>query len=339
MQIQPIEASGSHFDIGFAVGKAAAARIASALTVYEGILKKEGLKSWDGTGYLEAAEEEFPDFVAELRGMAAGSGQDFHRLFLMNALEEAMEGKGFAACTCIALKGEGTALLGHNEDWYAADARHLVALYVRPAGKPAFVSVTAAPFLAAVGMNERGIAQGVNSLSSTDVRQGVPRMFSARAVLEGRDLQEARKKALNPRRAGGYNHMLVSREGEMGSLETTAGKDDYISYSRWGLHTNHYLSPALSPLEGGESPSSRPRYQRGCCLLEQALGRSKPVEALKEVLRDHANGEKAICRHSREDGAAGTIFSVIFDTKRSRVWAAPGNPCQGDYSLLSPIRL
>jgi isopenicillin-N N-acyltransferase like protein len=334
LEILRVEASGSPFDIGYTVGKRAAGLLAQALPVYEKILLAAGVLPWDDRAYLRSAEEEFPSFVEELRGMAAGSGQDFRRLFLLNALEEAMDEKGRAACTCGALKGPEGPCLGHNEDWYAADARHVLALLARPRGKPAFLTITAAPFLAAVGMNEHGIAQGVNSLESTDTRQGVPRMFSARAVLEARGLPEAKRRALNPKRAGGYNHLLVARTGEMGSLETSAGKDAYLPYGRFGVHTNHYLSPSLTPLEKGRSLSSQARWERGCRVLSRELHGSTAAEVLMTMLSDHGDGENSICRHADSDTGDATIFSAVFDVAGGRVWATAGNPCRGRFPLL-----
>jgi len=115
---------------------------------------------------MAAAEETAPHLVEELRGLADGSRQSFGDLFFLNALEEALEWKEARRCTAVAINVPGGPLLGHNEDWYGEDADYVLVIHARPAGKPAFLSITAAPFLAAVGLNEAGLAQGVNSVAA-----------------------------------------------------------------------------------------------------------------------------------------------------------------------------
>jgi isopenicillin-N N-acyltransferase like protein len=333
-----IKASGSHYDVGYTVGKNARTLIARSVDNYRSILPcAEG---WGGpwnlpAGYLEAACESFPHFIEELQGMANGSGQSFSDLFFLNALEEALDLKPPAACTAIALSSSQGVWLGHNEDWYSADADSVIAIQARPKGKPAFISVTAAPFLAAVGMNEAGIAQGVNSLSSIDCRVGVPRMFVARAVLEASSFDEAITMAAPSNRAGGYNHLLADAGGKIGNFETSAFAENFIPAVSLAYHTNHYLSPQLKHLEKEASKHSLARYRRIGELEETLLKSQDNFGILVQLLRDHQNKPLSICRHAEEEkNGDGTIFSVIFEPAAFRAYVAVGNPCLGEYNAL-----
>jgi hypothetical protein len=191
--------------------------------------------------------------------------------------------------------------------------------------------MTAAPFLAAVGMNETGLAQGVNSITATDYRVGVPRMFAARAVLEAENLEGAITQATPQNRAGGYNHLLVRAGGELGNLETTATEADYLPGTQLIYHTNHYLSPRLQHLAVGGSDHSLARYRR-LTELERIDKRVTGLETLFSYLSDHKNRPLSICKHSSEQkGNEGTIFSVIFEPGSFRLWATVGNPCGNRY--------
>ena len=80
-----IEASGSHYEIGFKVGQSAQSLMARSVATYRRTLPADG---WSGPwvlpdAYLEAAREVFPHFVEELQGMADGSGIAFADLFKM----------------------------------------------------------------------------------------------------------------------------------------------------------------------------------------------------------------------------------------------------------------
>jgi isopenicillin-N N-acyltransferase like protein len=329
-----IEAAGSHYDIGFTVGQEAKKQISRSIAGYRKALQAEG---WVGPwvvpeGCLTSACEVYPRFVEELRGMADGSGASFSDLFFLNALEEVFDLKNVQACSAIGLAAPDGIWLGHNEDWYAGDTGSVIAISARPIGRPAFLSVTAAPFLAAVGMNEAGLAQGVNSVSSTDCRVGIPRMFSARAVLEAESIEEACLMAKPPERAGGYNHLLVHRGREIGCYETTATEADYLPGSNITYHTNHYLSTRLQKLEKTASEHSKARYQRLAELSGSLSANPDPYEALSSALSDHKNRPFSVCRHEYEqESADSTIFSVIFNVTNLKVWVAVGNPCDNIY--------
>lgn len=333
-EILIIKARGSNYDLGFTVGRAAKGLIEKAIINYRQILPRE--EGWSGKwvvpdGCLEAAQERFPHLIEELQGMAEGSGQSFGDLFFLNALEEALDFKPPTACTSIGLAADGKAWLGHNEDWYAEDADTLIAIYGQPENQPAFLSITAAPFLAAVGMNEAGLAQGVNSVTATDCRVGVPRMFAARAVLEAATLEEAIDKATLQNRAGGYNHLLVQAGGELGNLETTAAEADYLPGTKITYHTNHYLSPRLQSLAVKGSDHSLARYRR-LTELERINKRVEGLDMLCGFLSDHENRPLSICKHaSEQESNEGTIFSAIFEPGLFKAWVAVGNPCDNAY--------
>ncbi|MGM0689370.1 MAG: C45 family autoproteolytic acyltransferase/hydrolase [Bacillota bacterium] len=330
-----IEAAGSNYDIGYRIGKSARTLILRSIDNYRKCLLNEG---WQGSwilpdGYLEAAHEAFPHLVEELQGMADGSGASFNDLFFLNALEEALDIKPPSACSTTGVSSPNGVWLGHNEDWYADDADSVIVIYARPKSKPSFISVTSAPFLAAVGMNEAGLAQGVNSLTAIDCRVGSPRMFAARAVLEAESVKEAIKAATPANRAGGYNFLLAHASGEIGNLETSACAEMYLPAQDLAFHTNHYTSTLLIPLEKEVNEHSFTRYRR----LEE-FGKILPqspanIKDLSLILSDHKYRPLSICRHAEDQkGNEGTIFSVIFNLKLFKTWVAVGNPCDNIYN-------
>jgi len=340
-EILMIKAKGSNYDIGYKVGRAASSLIERSIRSYRQILPRE--EGWSGKwvvpeGCLEAAREKFPHLLEELQGMAEGSGQSFSDLFFLNSLEEVLDLKSPTACTSIGLEANGEVWLGHNEDWYAEDADTVIAIYGQPNNLPSFISITAAPFLAAVGMNEAGLAQGVNSVTATDYQVGVPRMLAARAVLEAMTIREAIDKATPHNRAGGYNHLLVSTKKELGNLETTATESDYLPGAKLIYHTNHYLSPRLQRLAKMGSNHSLTRYRRLTELEridQRVANRVTCRERLISYLSDHGNRPLSICKHACEQmGNEGTIFSAIFDPGSFNAWIAVGNPCDKKYKEL-----
>ena len=332
-----IEASGSHYEIGFTVGKLAKHKLLKSINNYHTILPEEGWdKAWVLPGeFLEAANEAYPHLVEELQGMADGAGIDFSDLFFLNSLEEVLELNSPKACSTAAISSSKGVWLGHNEDWYAADCDSIIAIYAKPRGKPAFISITAAPYLSAVGVNEAGLSQGINSLSPTDCKTGIPRVFVSRAVLEAGSFDDAVKAALPDNRAGGYNHLIAYASGAICNLETSADDYDCLSGDYFVYHTNHYTSPNMIKLEKEAGGSSLARYKRIGEISKTISREDGHAGDLAKVLRDHENRPHSICKHAEEQKSPeGTVFSVIFEPANFKAYALVGKPCELSHAEL-----
>ena len=122
--------------------------------------------------------------------------------------------------------------------------------------RPWVVSPTVAACLPVVGMNEHGGAFGVDSLVAADDRDGIPRVFAAREVLDARDPGDLLSRARLAGRAGGYAHgrRLRRRPRRGGRADGGAGR------ARRGAaaHTNHYLHPELAASAGRQRDQHQP---------------------------------------------------------------------------------
>jgi isopenicillin-N N-acyltransferase-like protein len=138
-------------------------------------------------------------------------------------------------------------------------------------------------------------------------------------------------------RAGGYNYLLADSHGELYNVETSATSHDILyGDGGWLAHTNHYLSPRMRALEApGTYAGSHVRLNRARRLLGTQLG-EVTVEGLQSILRDHVNYPNSICGHQNLDDPPHeremTIVSLVMDLSDRVVWAAPGPPCEGEYS-------
>jgi len=315
-----IETEGESFERGHAVGKSAAGIFARMVEDYKNIFSEEG---WGWDMVRAHVQKYFPhcsslSAYGELRGMASGSGISEDDLFILNCAEEVFDMK---SCTSIAKKTEGGVLLGHNEDWYASDETHVIVIGARRRGEPCFLSATCGAFLASVGLTD-SLAQGVNSVSPKDVREGIPRVFVSRAVLDANTSHEAIELATMGNRAGGYNHLIATSD-TIFSVETSATRYDILYGNQ--AHTNHYLSEKMRAIEKERSESSVRRYEGASFLLKEAGS----VEDFKNILSDHTCG---ICNHGREEK---TVFSCIADIGKATLHVCEGNPCEGKWRQFS----
>ncbi|HEU0113741.1 MAG TPA: hypothetical protein VFQ80_03655, partial [Thermomicrobiales bacterium] len=105
-----IQTGGSAYAIGHDVGRAMRERLevaaASARAELGGLDPDVAARAIGP--YLAATERAAPAIVAELRGMADGSGVAFATLFVLNAGAELAQAAGLEACTVAGVPPEGT---------------------------------------------------------------------------------------------------------------------------------------------------------------------------------------------------------------------------------------
>ncbi|MHB8777345.1 MAG: C45 family autoproteolytic acyltransferase/hydrolase [Anaerolineales bacterium] len=344
-----IEVSGSHHEMGRQIGEAARVQVQNSVTNARILIDAayDALElAWDGAKiqsrkYLPFAEERYPQYVDELRGIAEGANIPFDDIMVLNAMEAVtMDALHLTRCTSMAVNDERTAdghvLAAHNEDWIPEDEGDIFIISAKPAKDPPFLAMTYGGLLPNVGFNAYGIAQLIDSVYPSDSRIGIPRLVVARAVLASRRISGAIGRTLIPHRAAGYNHLLIHESGEIYSIEVSARKFE-ILYANDGymVHTNHYIDPQMKQVEKTpeELLSSRVRYFRASRLLRQNEKHS--IKSLQAIQKDHVNIPNSICNHNIEGldplDREKTINALVIDLTSREMHIAWGNPCQNTY--------
>ena len=339
------EVRGSARQMGRMLGEQAAELIRSMLDDYRTFMHKVSGFNWDeavreSQKYLPYAQAAFPQYVEEVAGIAEGAGVSFPDAWLLNCYEGVAEDQKLMACTTIGVNDDVTAdghvYLAHNEDWISGDSKRVYLVRATPDDGPPFLAMSYGPILCNVGMNAAGVAVGIDSVYPDDVRVGIPRVLASRAVLAAERLSDAIRACLPKRRAGGYNYLLTDRSGEIFNIESSATDHDILyAHEGWLVHTNHYLSPRMRPIEQpGVYASSNIRLRRAERLLRRQVGEITAV-TLQAILRDHASEPDSICNH--EDmgdelhDRSRTLLSLVMDLTDRMMWVAPGPPCCGEY--------
>ena len=344
-----IEVSGSHHEMGRQIGEAAREQIqhsvANAQVLIEAAYDTLEL-TWEGAKiqsrkYLPFAEERYPQYVEELRGIAEGSNVSFDEIVTLNSMEAVTtDALHLTRCTSMAVNEERTAdghvLAAHNEDWVPEDENDTLVISAKPDKEPPFLAMTYGGLIPNVGFNAYGIAQLIDSVYPSDSRIGIPRLVVARAVLASKRISGAIGRTLVPHRAAGYNHLIVHESGELYSVEVSARKFEILyGHDGYMVHTNHYLDPQMKKIENTpeELLSSRVRYFRASRLLHQSDTHS--IKSLQAIQKDHVNMPNSICNHNVEGSdpldREKTINALVIDLTSREMHIAWGNPCQNQY--------
>jgi len=344
-----IEVSGTHREIGRQIGEARREQVRHSVENARALIDQSygALElTWEGAHiqarkYLPFAEERYPQYVDEWRGIADGANVPFDEIVTLNAMEAVtMDALHLTRCTSFAVNEERTAdghvLAAHNEDWVPEDEDDVYVILAKPKKEPSFLAMTYGGLLPNVGFNAYGIAQLIDSVYPNDSRIGIPRLIVARAVLASKRLSGAIGRMLVPHRAAGYNHLLAHESGELYSVEVSARKFDILhGTDGYMVHTNHYLSQSMKEIEDEpeELLSSRVRYFRANRLLRQ--NSIHTIKTLQAIQKDHVNLPNSICNHNIEGvdpmDREKTINALVIDLTAREMHIAWGNPCQNGY--------
>jgi isopenicillin-N N-acyltransferase-like protein len=335
-----IVTGGSWYDVGYDIGREAREQLraaaASARAELAGIELDQARTVI--VPFLRATHEAAPDIVAELRGMAAGSGAPFETLFVLNAAAEIMQAIGRFECGVAAIGGAGTVdghiLLAHNEDASAGWGDLAYVVKVEPEEAPAFIAFTYAGLLLHQGVNRAGVGSIGNALYARDARAGIPKLFLYRRAIVQGTIEGAFRAVIDDRRAFGNNHLFATADGDIYDVE--------VSGCRWAMrhggngflaHANHFTLPGMTDLDSHDDLLNfRLRQNRLEMLIERGWG-TFDAESMRALMADHANYPRSLCKHHapESDLDYGTIGSVVIDVTTRTLWAVAGNPCRGEW--------
>jgi isopenicillin-N N-acyltransferase-like protein len=363
--IPRVRVAGTPYERGRQYGAQARTRIHLSVQAYQRVFAHYAGWDWPAVrraaAGFEAPVAAFrPAYLDEMRGLADGAGLDLADVLAINVRTEVMYAakarqaplatrgpRPPAECSAFAVVpvpgGPATTLLGQNWDWLLHSAQTLIVLEARPDDGPAFVTVVEAGLLAKAGLNSAGLGLVTNALvTDADIgAPGIPYHVLLRAILDCATVTEALNVLQAGTRSSSANYLIAHASGAALDVEAAPGDFTrlYPQFPAHGLllHTNHFLSPRLSPVQDVSLwaiPSSAVRLQR---LLAGATA-TATLEDFRTLLADHADYPHSICSHPDPDDhpleQGATIASVLMDLNARRLWIAVGHPCQVPYQEL-----
>jgi isopenicillin-N N-acyltransferase-like protein len=327
-----LEIFGDSADLGRGHGSACGAMIGKYLEDRIGLTSQE---AWSGSDVdrefiVETAEdtlehhERFSETLyAEMLALAEAAGITPAEAVMVGGftdLVDVVRGRVGVApmennCTAVINPEQG--FLAQTWDMHASAGEFVFMLKIDPLMGPDVFVQTTAGCLGQMGINEAGIAVGVNNLTSVG-KPGVTWPFVVRRVLEQTDFDDAVQVVLDADLAGGHNYLLMGPDGEGANIEAMPRSKEVTRSSGSPLiHTNHCLHPETAAEEGKRLPehvrSSRDR-------LEAGTGSASDLEAFF--------ADPAISRRADEPHLVATCGAVIMEPAKGEmraVWGVPGD--------------
>jgi isopenicillin-N N-acyltransferase-like protein len=280
-----------------------------------------------------------PDLTAELEAMAAAAGITPAEAIIVGGFTDfvdAVRARGGSPpeeddCTAVIVPdgvADGAGFLAQTWDMHDSATPHVVLLDVRAPGEPAALLFSTVGCIGQIGMNDLGIAIGINNLTATDGRIGVTWPFVVRKALQQRTIADALACVLDADLAGGHDYLLLDAKGDGYNIEAMP---THKAVTRLGerpfVHTNHVLDAEGVRREAARDPalvaSSIARLDTA---RTQLRDRHVTLELLEALTRD-----PTICRRSEAPFHMETSGAAIMRPRTGELWAVWGLPSDNAY--------
>ncbi len=332
--LKQLQVRGTYFEVGQAIGQHCAEQIHASLDSYP-FFQQELIpyhRSEAGQlryeQFLELNQAQYPEYIAELEGLANGAQRPFEELFLLNLRGEyrdffhQFQSHGCADCAVVT---DELAMIGHNEDAAPEFAGQMYLVQADIPDKPEFTALTYPGFLCgnAFGFNDRGICFAVDNVRPLSSEPGLARHFVARSLLEAETLDDAIIRVTIADQASGFHYTIgsVTRRRVI-SVETSPTKYSISEIEDGFFHANHYCS--LEKIEQVVDESSEARLSRGLELIENNL---PTIQAeLLAILGDQSHPTHPIYGSETTLNPLLTHFIVLFDLDQSQALIYNGHP-------------
>jgi len=272
----------SYYDLGFAIGQRFAENIHETLIRQADLAATiEYIVSFDSVYFygnlLAKAEEIYPGFVDEIRGMSDGSGVDFEVLMRLNMFGDIIAlyygiaektgidiPESLLGCSTVSYNYNGNQYLAHNEDGFAASHDLLSVIKVHMQDKPDFINLYYPGLLCGVApsLNDEGLAFSGNYIqSASGVPDGVPHLFIFRALLEAETVDEAISIIVNTLACNDL-HVNIASGVENRVVSVEKAENTAVVHEVDGLyaHTNHFIQDAMLGFPTDDDATTVARY-------------------------------------------------------------------------------
>ncbi|CAH2097884.1 unnamed protein product [Euphydryas editha] len=361
---------GSHYDVGFDIGRNFASIIKSFLSSYQNLrdFEKEyktdtGRDAYDKT--LANMKKRFPYYIKEIQGVADGANVPFHQLFLLQMddiigtiNDNHLPRNDTGGCSSLAIKTPKSTVLGHNEDAFGETLNHfyIMSAHIIPtpedkelgAIEEKFASLCYAGHLPGytMGYNEYGLVFSINTLSPLMLKPGnTPRTFITRALLASKSYADAerilRDEGLGIGNGFSLNMIWMNKTGEQEIYNAEVAPDlkadrsivNILKYTDEPLiHTNIYQRISIKEVIG-------PIIDSSTCRLKIIDSHTPPHDQndVKDILSDTTGTDFQVFQE-KKDSVIKTIATGIFELEKMTWSIFINKPNSSEPVAILPIR-
>jgi isopenicillin-N N-acyltransferase like protein len=254
-------------------------------------------------------------------------------------------------CTSFAVDStrcaDGNTRVAQNWDWMGYQRQNVIILRVKhDAGSawPDYLTLTEAGILAKIGVNEHGLAIGLNILRANNDREqmGIPVHIFQRLALDCADVNAVASLAKSLKFAASSNAILGDAGGRVASLEYSPSGVAVIESDQGVVaHTNHFCDRSLAAQQAPLATmlTTEPRLARANAHIQGWPDKVTTIN-MTTLLRDESSSDAsgkfgAICRSPDPslplELQVESVFGVIINCNTREMLVAPGLPSEVEF--------
>jgi isopenicillin-N N-acyltransferase like protein len=278
------------------------------------------------SAYGRSIREQAPDIFREIEGLADGAGISLPQAMLLQVRRELAGFSRFATagdCTTFA-RTSGKPVLGQTVDLAGDMDEQLTLLRVRDrfTGHRALV-LSFTGLLGYLGVNDRGLAVGINLVLGGDWKPGLPPYLAIRHLLDTCASVEGALDRLGELDLASSRCFMLCDGSSAAYAELLDGR---LSVRRGSVlsHTNHFLDPdfaALDDMNVFARNGSRKRLDACSAWLRANLDCTDP-----EACFDLFTSAPVCVPDSGDRSVEKTVAAVVLDPVDRVLYVRPGNP-------------
>jgi len=366
--------SGEPFTRGLRHGQLARVQVSGSVRCYAALFASCGI-DWAKAQRRAALFRDIIEgcgggMIEELEGIAAGAGFHINEILALNCRTEILppsflgmehvnsdtaRAKNAALglfdigeCTSVAIAGtrcaDGQTRVAQNWDWIGYQRQNVIGLRVLREGWPDYLTLTEAGILAKIGVNEHGVAVGLNILRATNDREqlGIPVHVFQRLALDCQSVDTVLALARSLLFAASSNAILGDSSGRVTSLEYSPNGVSAIEPDQGVVtHTNHFCDLKLAEKQAPLTQMLTTEPRLLCADAHVARWPDQVTdEHLEALLRDESGGAYgAICRSPDPalppELRVESVFGVIINCSTREMLVAPDVPSRVEFTRIS----
>jgi len=285
-----------------------------------------------------------PDLMEEVRGTADATGLSVAELVVTNgftdfidvvyaeAQQRVLTPQAADDCTAFIVPDSRTAdghgFFGQTWDMHDDSTEFVILLHGKPDNGPNFLAFSITGCVGMIGMNDAGIAIGINNLLGGDGQVGVTWPFVVRKALQQTDIDAALACITEAKLAGAHNYLLFDAEGHGYNVEAMSTHCAVTALNGESIvHTNHCLLPATIQ-------RSRPRTASSQAASEARLAEAQAYLSDGAVAADdlmELTRTSPVCVRSTPPLHIESCGAAIMRPATGDFWAVWGPPADGEY--------
>ena len=298
------------------------------------------------TRMLPAHQSFDPDLYEEMETMAMAAGITPAEAVIVGGFTDFVDvlraggATGLAEeddCTAVIVPDQlagGAGFLAQTWDMHDSATEHVTLIRIAPPSGPGALVFTTVGCLGQIGMNQAGIAIGINNLTATNGRVGVTWPFVVRKALAQTSIDDALVVILEAELAGAHNYLLLDEGGSGYNIEGMPGYRAVTRMEREPLvHTNHCLDAEARLLEaprpGDLMKSSIDRLATASDLLDKWAATGDPLT--ENHMIDLTREPEVICRRSTPPYHNESSGAAVMRPTNGEFWACWGVPADNEF--------